>query len=513
MSSLRDLQPSFESTFTEAQSMQIAEKLWKRVIHVFGQSDEAALQSIRTRLGWLDAPYQFEKRISEIKQFAQEVVDRGFTSTVLLGMGGSSLCVEVIREVLGIKAGFPVLHVLDSTHPDQIAELEAQLDLARTLFIVASKSGTTIESDSFYRYFWNKINAIDKDHPGTHFCAITDPNTYLSKHSAEQGFLKTFENPADIGGRFSALSFFGLVPAALMGVDLEKFMSRAIEEANSSQESSLENPALTLGVALAAAHNAGRNKVFITSSKQYQSFVFWAEQLVAESTGKLGKGILPVDATSPLSIEDGFAVSLVLDNDSAPSSEVPGQEIHLRDEYDLAAQFFRWEFATAVCGALLHINPFDEPNVTESKNNTSRVLGDLETLGSLPGLDSDPISEINAFAKESIAKDGYLAVLAYVARNAVSIEKLNKLRDQIAQETGRPVTVGFGPRYLHSTGQLHKGGPKQGAFAIIVDDPQSDIDVPEKPFNFRQLVRAQAIGDSEALASKGLPVKVFTMSA
>jgi glucose-6-phosphate isomerase len=510
MNSLRDLQPAFESNFTRAQTMQIAERIWQRDISVFGQTDEPALQSIRTRLGWLDAPYQFGKQIAEIKQFAKDIIDRGFTSTVLLGMGGSSLCVEVIREVLGIKAGFPVLHVLDSTHPDQIAELESQLDLARTLFIVASKSGTTIESDSFYRYFWDKIAEIDKDHPGNHFCAITDPNTYLSKHSAEQGFLRTFENPADIGGRFSALSYFGLVPAGLMGVDLAKFISRAIEEANASKESTLDNPALTLGVALSAAHDAGRNKVFITSSKQYQSFVFWAEQLVAESTGKKGKGILPIDAIAALNIDDGFAVSLTFsEDDNASKSQVPGQEIRVRDEYDLAAQFFRWEFATAVCGALLEINPFDEPNVTESKNNTSRVLGDLETLGSLPELDSDPLSDLAAFANESVGKEGYLAILAYVSRNTAAMEKLNKLRDEISLATSRPVTVGFGPRYLHSTGQLHKGGPKQGAFAIIIDDPKVDTAIPGKPFNFNQLVRAQAIGDSQALASKGLPVKVF----
>jgi glucose-6-phosphate isomerase len=511
MASLRDLQSAFESTFARAQQMQIAERLWQHDIHVFGQTDDAALQSIRTRLGWLDAPDQFEKKLGEIKQFAKEVVDRGFTSTVLLGMGGSSLCVEVIREVLGIKAGFPVLHVLDSTHPDQIAELEAQLDLARTLFIVASKSGTTIESDSFYRYFWDKISEIDKDHPGNHFCAITDPNTYLSKHSAEQGFLKTFENPSDIGGRFSALSYFGLVPAALIGVDLDRFMSRALEEANASKVSTLENPALTLGVALAAACDAGRNKVFITSSKQYQSFVYWAEQLVAESTGKKGKGILPIDASKALTINDGFVVSLVLGDEDPALSEIPGQEIRLRDEYDLASQFFRWEFATAVCGALLDINPFDEPNVTESKNNTSRVLGDLETLGSLPDLDADRVSSIQQFASENVAEDGYLAILAYVARNPESIERLNKLRDEISLAINRPVTVGFGPRYLHSTGQLHKGGPKQGAFAIIIDDPKSELHIPGKPFSFEQLVRAQAIGDSQALASKDLPVKVFSL--
>jgi glucose-6-phosphate isomerase len=510
MSTLKDLQPAFEATFTRAQTMQLAERLWERDLHVFDQKDETALQSIRTRLGWLDAPYQFENRLGEIRQFAQQVIDRGVTSTVLLGMGGSSLCVEVIREVLGIKAGYPVLHVLDSTHPDQIAELEAQLDLANTLFIVASKSGTTIESDSFYRYFWDKVSAIE-DHPGNHFCAITDPNTFLSKHSAEQGFLKTFENPADIGGRFSALSFFGLVPAGLMGVDLEKFMSRAVEEANSSKASTFDNPALTLGIALATAQEAGRNKVFITSSKQYQSFVYWAEQLVAESTGKLGKGILPVDAERPLEIEDGFAISLVMNGDKASTIPIPSQQINLRDEYDLAAQFFRWEFATAVCGALMEINPFDEPNVTESKNNTSKVLKELEATGKLPELETASSSELIEYAKEAKSETSYFALLAYVSRNPQSIERLNALRDEVAKTTGRPVTVGFGPRYLHSTGQLHKGGPKQGAFALIVDEPKAELPIPGKPFSFRQLVRAQAIGDSEALSSKGLHAKVFTL--
>jgi glucose-6-phosphate isomerase len=510
MSTLRDLQPAFEAAFTRAQNMQLAERLWDRDIHVFNQKDESALQSIRTRLGWLEAPYQFENRLREIKEFAKQIIDRGVTSAVLLGMGGSSLCVEVIREVLGIQAGFPVMHVLDSTHPDQIAELEAQIDLANTLFIVASKSGTTIESDSFYRYFWDKVSAIE-DHPGNHFCAITDPNTYLAKHSVEQGFIKTFENPADIGGRFSALSFFGLVPAGLMGVDLEKFMSRAVEEANSSKASTLDNPALTLGIALATAHEAGRNKLFITSSRQYQSFVYWAEQLVAESTGKLGKGILPVDAERPLEIEDGFAISLLVDGDTTNTSAIPSQQINLRDEYDLVAQFFRWEFATAVCGALMEINPFDEPNVTESKNNTSKVLKELETTGKLPELKTASVSELIEYANEAKDEDSYLAILAYVSRNPQSIERLNAKRDEIMRATGRPVTVGFGPRYLHSTGQLHKGGPKQGAFVLIVDEPMSELPIPGKPFSFRQLVHAQAIGDSEALSSKGLQVKVFAL--
>jgi hypothetical protein len=233
---------------------------------------------------------------------------------------------------------------------------------------------------------------------------------------------------------------------------------------------------------------------------------------VAESTGKSGKGLLPVDATSAMRVDDAFTISLVYGEDAVDNlanNESPGQEIQLRDEYDLAGQFFRWEFATAVCGALLDINPFDEPNVTESKSNTTRVLADLETLGSLPELHGAAISELTEFARTSIPKDGYLAILAYVPRNTQTIERLGRLRDEVALATNRPVTLGFGPRYLHSTGQLHKGGAKQGAFAIVIDDPKADLSIPTKTFSFDQLVRAQAIGDSEALSSKGLPVKVF----
>ncbi|HET6511611.1 MAG TPA: glucose-6-phosphate isomerase [Candidatus Kapabacteria bacterium] len=510
MTNLKELQPVVESMFERAQQMRLAERLWERDIQVFGQTDEASLQSIRTRLGWLEAPYQFGSQLAEIEGFAKEVVDRGFTSCVLLGMGGSSLCVEVIRDVIGIAAGFPRMHVLDSTHPDQITALEAEIDLARTLFIVASKSGTTIESDSFYRYFWQRVTEIDADHPGNYFCAITDPGTYLSSHSKEQGFLKTFENPSDIGGRFSALSYFGLVPAGLMGVDLPKFMSRAVEEANASKGTTFDNPSLMLGATLAAAHEAGRNKVLIASSRQYQSFVYWAEQLVAESTGKKGKGILPVDASVALNADDIANIDLVVGDDAQPEREVPTQSIHLRDEYDLAAQFFRWEFATAVCGALMDINPFDEPNVTESKNNTSRVLKELESSGKLPELNAKSASEIESFAAD-LAGDSYISILAYVARDQNSITQLNAMRDKIASATGRPVTVGFGPRYLHSTGQLHKGGPKQGVFALIIDEPKTELQVPGKPYTFKQLVRAQAIGDSEAISSKGLRVEVFSL--
>lgn len=507
---LKGLQPTLDSCFKRAKEMHLAERIWQRDETVFSQNDEAALQSIRTRLGWLDAPETFAERADELVQFALEVRDKGFTSVVLLGMGGSSLGVEVIRDVIGIKAGYPVLHVLDSTHPDQIVELESKIDLGKTLFIVASKSGTTIESDSFYRYFWRKIEEIVPDHPGYNFCAITDSNTYLSNLATERSFLKIFENPADIGGRFSALSYFGLVPAALMGVDLEKFCSRALEEVRYSQATSLDNPGLMLGSLLAAAYQEGRNKLFITSSKQYESFVYWAEQLIAESTGKHGKGILPVETESIPVANDAIVISLLYGNDKPKDVSIPSSQIQLRDEYDLAAQFFRWEFATAVCGALMEINPFDEPNVTESKNATGRVLKNLESTGTLPQLESAAIDTIIDYAKQ-VKEDGYVSILAYVARNPGAISKLNALRDRIATEIGRPVTVGFGPRYLHSTGQLHKGGPRQGVFALVLDEPKAKLPVPDKPFTFKQLVCAQAIGDQEALSSKGIPVKVFSM--
>lgn len=508
-SNLLELQQPYEELLTRAIDQKIVERLWARDLAVFGKPDDTSLASIGSRLGWLQAPEDFLPKIAELEEFAAKVIKDGYTSIVLLGMGGSSLCVEVTRETFGIKSGYPMLHVLDSTHPDQIAALEAQLDLKTTLFIVASKSGSTIETDSFYRYFWSRVAHSGVAQPGKNFMAITDPNTAMAKEATDKSFYRTFLNPPDIGGRFSALSYFGLVPAALMGVELERFLGRAIEEVRSSRNNTAENPALALGVLLAAAHNAGRNKLTLRTSGKFKTFGFWAEQLVAESTGKEGKGILPVEGESPEAINasnDRFVIDIVAEDEELSQIDgLPRIHLHQRDEYDLAAQFFRWEFATAVAGALLAINPFDELNVTESKENSKRVLEEFETSGTIEIALSDQ-AKLKEFIKRSVSERSFIAILAYIERTASAEAKLSQLRNELSTEFGVPVTTGYGPRYLHSTGQYHKGGPKEGIYVVIVDEPNAELPIADKPFSFKTLVKAQAAGDIKSLKDKGLPV-------
>ncbi|MBA3366182.1 MAG: glucose-6-phosphate isomerase [Actinobacteria bacterium] len=435
---------------------ELVERIWARDASAWTGGDEAQW------LGWLDEPARMRERVDDLLAFAQLAADE-FDSFVLLGMGGSSLAPEVLRRSFDAES----LHVCDTTHPAAVARLAERLDLERTLFIAASKSGTTLETRSHLDLFSERVGGN-----GPSLAAITDPGSELETRGREQGFRAVFAGEPSIGGRYSALSPFGLVPAALMGVDVHRLLDR-VDEMRSACRGTEGNPGLELGLALGEGWRDGRDKVVINPNPG--GFGLWAEQLLAESTGKEGKGLVPAPDEEP----DGR------DRQAA--------EVRIPDPYELGQEFFRWEFATAVAGSILGINPFDQPNVQEAKDRTSAILerGDeiaLEPEGS--------VEELLAGASEG----DYVAILAFI--DPVRERELDPLLSR-ARETGCVVTKGLGPRYLHSTGQLHKGGPNSGIFIQVVDDPGDEVAIPGAPFGFRQLIAAQAAGDYEALAERG----------
>jgi glucose-6-phosphate isomerase len=431
-----------------------------------------------------------------------------FSRVVLCGMGGSSLAPEVLWRTFGGAPGYPSLHVLDSTDPRAVRQAERGGDLAKTLFIISSKSGTTQESDSFFRYFWERTGGR-----GSQFVAITDPGTPLEKLAGERGFRRAFLNPPDIGGRYSALSFFGLVPAALIGVEVDTLLHRAhrMAEACAGWVPTLENPAAWLGAILGEGALAGRDKATFVLSPGIASFGLWAEQLIAESTGKEGKGILPV-ADEPLGRPEVYggdrvfvSIALAGEADSGIESRLAELEkaghpvVHLRldDRYDVGQEFFRWEFATAVAGAVLGINPFDQPNVAESKANTKAVLAKRSAPS--PAASAAELEKFLAVIKPG----DYLAIMAYLPPTPENDRRLAAIRLRLRDRLRVATTLGYGPRFLHSTGQLHKGGPPVGHFLQIVDRVRDDLPIPGEPFGFGELAAAQAEGDLVALRGRG----------
>jgi transaldolase / glucose-6-phosphate isomerase len=436
----------------------LVERIWERDPTVWTGHDEAQW------LGWLDEPLRMRERVAELAQLVADVAE-GTDDVVLLGMGGSSLAPEVLRR--GFRRDR--FHVLDTTHPKAIRRLAEALDPGRTLFIAASKSGTTLETRSHLDFFWQRAGKR-----GAQFVAITDPGSELEQVAQERRFRAVFSGEPTIGGRYSALSAFGLVPAALMEVDLARLLDRAEETLNACRVAG-DNPGLALGLALGRAWEDGRDKVQITPNRF--GFGLWVEQLLAESTGKEGRGLVPVP------------------NESGEGPDRQTQEVLLEDPYDLGSEFYRWEFATAVAGAILEINPFDQPNVQEAKDRTNALLAggrfSVEPEGS--------VEELLAHARPG----DYVAIQAFV--DPAEEERLQPLVER-ARKTGCVVTLGLGPRYLHSTGQLHKGGPPIGCFLQVVDDTGEDLPIPGKRFGFGKLIRAQAAGDYEALKERGRPV-------
>src|SRR5438128_413115 len=489
----------------------IAEKdagLWK--------SNGSAQSEIRERLGWLQVADRMEERVPELEALRKELVGEGFTDVVLMGMGGSSLAPEVFRQTFGAKRGALEVHVLDTTDPAAISALEKAIDLGKTVFIVASKSGTTLETLSHYRYFWQQAGQ-----KGGQFIAITDPGTSLADEASRRGFRRTFLNPPDIGGRYSALSYFGLVPAALGRVDVSGLLDRAatMVQACSPSVQARENPGAWLGAVFAEAAKVGRDKITIVAPPAIQSFGVWAEQLIAESTGKEGKGLVPVAdealGAPELYGNDRLFVRLALPGDDEPSALAalakaghPVVTLTLGDPLAIGAEFFRWEYAIAVAGAILGINVFDQPNVQEAKDLTRKVLseGNPPTVGEgirWAGQQSATLDAAVQSLLGQVRPGDYLALLAYIAPDEEHDRALNSIRLAIRDKHRVATTVGYGPRYLHSTGQLHKGGPNTGVFLQIVGDDAKDLEIPGERFSFGVLKQAQALGDFQALRNHG----------
>jgi glucose-6-phosphate isomerase len=479
--------------------------------------DPAAQRFIPTALGWLDVVEQMAGRVEELEALAAEVRQAGFTNVFLLGMGGSSLCPEVLRQTFGSKPGYPTLTVLDTTHPDAIRAAERRADPARTLFLVSSKSGGTTETLSLFRYFFGRVQALKGERAGESFIALTDPGTRLEKLAAERRFRRVIATPPDVGGRYSALTDFGLVPAALIGLELRELLTSARAMVHECRnETPDDNPGLALGRFLGTHALQGRDKVTLLMPPAIASFGLWVEQLLAESTGKEGKGLIPIasEPLGPPSVygDDRVFVYLWVDagpdqpiDDEAGALEAAGRptcELELRDRLDLGAEFFRWEFATAVAGALLRINAFDQPNVQESKDNTDAVLADYARSGSLPTAESASDDAVAALLRRATAGD-YVAIMAYLPPSAETGAALRGIRTSIRDGLRVATTVGYGPRFLHSTGQLHKGGPNSGLFIQIVADPEEGLEIPGEPYTFATLIRAQALGDLRSLAAHG----------
>jgi hypothetical protein len=435
-------------------SSEIVERIWQRDAAVWTGAGEAKW------LGWLDEPWRMREDVDLLLQFADSLVDR-VHDVVLLGMGGSSLAPEVIRRTFRQET----FHVLDTTHPQAIRELESRIDIGRTLFISASKSGSTLETRSHTDYFHAK---------GGLWAAITDPGSDLEQYARAHEFEAVFAGEPTIGGRYSALSPFGMVPAALMGIDVTRLLGRAQEMAEACRLPE-GNPGLELGLSLGENWREGRDKVCIPSSEA--GFGLWAEQLLAESTGKQGKGLVPAPG------------------EPADGPDRQAEEVRLSGEYELGQEFFRWEFATAVAGTILGINPFDQPDVQSAKDKTREVLS-----GSDP--DVAPVGSPEELFAQAQAGD-YVCIQAFVNPTAANEEKILALAARAREVTGCVVTHGFGPRYLHSTGQLHKGGPPTGLFLQVVDDTGEELPIPGQPFGFGKLIRAQAAGDFASLQERG----------
>ena len=489
----------------------IAEKdagLWK--------SNGSAENEIRERLGWLQVADRMEERVPELEALRKELVGEGFTDVVLMGMGGSSLAPEVFRQTFGVPKGALDIRVLDTTDPAAIIALEKAIDVRKTVFIVASKSGTTLETLSHYRHFWQQASQ-----KGKQFIAITDPGTSLAEEASRQGFRRSFLNPPDIGGRYSALSYFGLVPAALGGVDLSGLLdtTATMMQACSPSVPVGENPGAWLGAVFAEAAKVGRDKITIVAPSAVQSFGVWAEQLIAESTGKEGKGLVPIadEALGPPQVygNDRLFVRLALPGDDEPAALMalgkaghPVVTLNLSGPLAIGAEFFRWEYAIAVAGTILGINVFDQPNVQEAKDLTKKVLseGNPPTVGEgirWAGQAGATLeAAIQALLGQVRAGD-YVALLAFIAPSAEHDRALNAIRLAIRDKYRVATTVGYGPRYLHSTGQLHKGGSNTGVFLQLVGDDPDDLPIPGEKFTFGVLKQAQALGDFQALRNHG----------
>ncbi len=531
---LKDLGAYAEAVEQALRSLQadhILERVWQHD-HTVWKPEPT---EIANRLGWLEIVEEMWPKLGELRAFVDEVRAAGYTHVLLLGMGGSSLAPEVFRKVFGVAPDHLDLAVLDSTDPGAVRAQAEKHDPRRTLFLVSTKSGSTVETLSFFKFFYTWVTeALGRDQAGAHFVAITDPGSPLGATAAEYGFRRVFLNNPDIGGRYSALSYFGLVPAALVGVDLEGLLNRARQAMTDSVPSvaAAQNPAAQLGVAMGQLALLGRDKLTVVLPPEIASFGDWLEQLIAESTGKEGKGILPV-VGEPLgepSVYGDDRLFVVVGASTNPEERGaleslraaghPVVQLAFEDKLDLGYQMFLWELATAIAGQQLRINPFDQPNVEAAKAMARKTLE--ERCGAKPlGVADFPEPDASILAEFlSDAREGaYVALQAYVAPTPRADEGLRLLRLALRERTRLACTAGYGPRYLHSTGQLHKGDAGKGLFVQFVSEADEDVVIPDEPgrpegtLTFGQLKIAQAIGDQQALRTNGRNVLVFRAPA
>jgi transaldolase/glucose-6-phosphate isomerase len=535
------LKAEYGATLASLDARQFGRRLYARD-PLLWTADPKQGAAISNRLGWLHSMCDFAGKVEEIVGFAGEIRDAGIQHIVLLGMGGSSLCPEVARETFGAVPGWPRLLVLDNTDPAAVLDVESQIAIQQTLFIVASKSGTTTETSSFYRYFYHRLEESGETAPGKHFVAITDPGTSLVEEARSKGFRRVFENPADIGGRYSALSYFGLLPMALAGIEIRRVLEHAVcmHQSCAAAVPAAANPGVCLGTLLGLSERRGRDKLTLSFSPSMRQFGAWAEQLLAESTGKEGRGLVPIigeDLAKPEAYgNDRIFIHVDLKDEPDPRIEKklklleeaghPVARIAMMDKFALGAEFVRWEIATAAAGAVIGVNPFDEPNVSESKRNTSDLLREWKSSGTFQeGLPVIADDRFKIYGPESapwlfegnresvqefvaaflrLARDSdYVALLPYFLSTPSRDKKLQDLRLAVRDQVHVATTVGYGPRYLHSTGQLHKGGPDRGIFILMTSVAARDLPIPGEDYGFAVLQRAQALGDFRSLGAKG----------
>ncbi len=542
--SLGNQQDLILKTLPSYRKAKLIQRIMKKDATVW-KSEPARSEAIVNRLGWLDIADWMLPRVNELYKLSAEVKKEKISHVVLLGMGGSSLCPEVLSSILGISKGCPKFFMLDATDPEAVKNVDSQIILQSTLFIMSSKSGGTVETNSQYKYFYAQLEKLKKGNDvGRHFVAITDDGTSLQKLATEKGFRNTFINPSDIGGRYSALSYFGMVPAAIMGINVKKFLTNA----NKMKESIIkvgpieENQAVYPGIILGELAKVGVDKATYLIPGKMSPLGYWIEQLVAESTGKENMGVIPVEGESIGSVNsygpDRAFISIQLKSEKNKAFEnkltslkkagFPVIEIILNNEYDLAGEFYRWEIATAAMGSVLQIDPFDQPNVQSAKDLTKKLLDNFNTKGKFPAekpvFTSKNISiyaDKKAFAIPSVVKkvksleeileqflatvqpNDYLAFLAYLAKSKPVQKKFDAWRKNVQKNLGIATIQGYGPRYLHSIGQLYKGGQNNGLFIEFTIKDAKDLKIPGEAYTFGELKFAQALGDYQALQSTG----------
>lgn len=536
---MEPFQEGLRAGFQRISEEKVVERIWNKDYTIWKDEDK----EISNRLGWLTSAEKMVKALPEVDKLVHQARAEGYSQALLFGMGGSSLAPEVLARVFGTAKGHLKLDILDSTIPAFVLSLKNKLPLEKTLFIVSSKSGTTVETISLFKYFFNRVcESLGKERPGDHFMAITDPGTPLEKLAGQHRFRQMIAADPDVGGRFSALSSFGLIPAALGGVEIKRLLERGQKTARSCRQAPEDNPGILLGTMLALMAQSGRDKATLVLSPQIESFASWLEQLLAESTGKEGKGILPVigadDEVLDSYLNDRFFIFILLDRDKSYSSLIealkragqPYLKLNLKDFYSLGSQFFLWEMATAIIGFFLKINPFDQPNVAQSKKKAQEFIQSFREKKRLPPetpkLSQEGISLFSDFSPSSLregiqvflseAREGdYIAIQAFLQPTSETEKHLKELRKALEKKAKLPVTTGFGPRYLHSTGQLHKGDRGNGLFIQLTADDLEDVPIPDEAgpafssLSFGILKKAQERGDWEALKEAGRKVIRF----